>query len=177
MTDQTLAEPGEDVSDPEALYLTREESRAVLDRKLKVLDEINTKAMHTVRTAVVFLGVVVSALALLRGSGRTPFGAVPAFLIGASALCLLVAIGTGIATYSMSGVPDGISRSYRDDVREGGYNEVNWLLVLLGGYDRWIVGVTRTKQRKERLLLRTQLSLAIGLLLVTASVILYVIGN
>jgi hypothetical protein len=155
MTDQTLAEPDEDVSDLEALSLTREESRAVLDRKLKALDEIDAKAMHTGRTAVVILGLVISALALLQRGGPTQFGIAPELVAGAGTLCLLLAIVTGVVTYTASGVPAGISQSYREDVRDGGFDEVDWLLVLLGGYDQWVEGVDRAIQRKERHLLRT----------------------
>lgn len=176
MTDQGSQESG-GVSDPEALHLTREESRAVLDRKLKALDEINTKAMHTVRTAVVLLGLVISTLALLRRSDPTGFTGAPAIVAGSGTLCLLLAIGTGLVTYSIAGVPDGVSQSYRDEVREGGYDEVNWLLVLLGGYDQWVDGANEAKKRKERHLLWTQLLLAVGLTLVASAIGLYVVTN
>lgn len=177
MTDQTLVEPDEDVSDLEVLSLTRKESRAVLDRKLNELDEIDAKAMHTLRTAVVVLGLVISALALLQRGGPTQFGTVPALVAGAGTLCVLLAIVTGLVTYTSSGVPAGISQSYRDDVRDGGFDEVGWLLVLLGGYDQWVEGVDWAIQRKERHLLWAQLFLAVGLVLVASAVGLYVIAN
>lgn len=176
MIAEYLNESG-DVSDPEALYLTREESQAVLERKLRALDEINSKAMHTVHTAVLLLGLVTSTLTLLGRAGRDQFGTASVLVTGTGILCLLLAIVTGVVTYTTSGVPDGISQSYRDEVRDGDFDEVGWLLVLLGGYDQWVKGVNRAKQQKEQHLLWAQLLLAVGLILVASAVGLYVIAN
>lgn len=176
MTDEIRPEGDEGVSDPEALHLTREESRAVLDRRLTELDEVNAKAMHTVRTAGVLLGLEISSLALLLAGGTAQFRLVPVLVVGSGTSCLLLAIVAGIITYSSSGVPEGASRSYRDDVREGNYDEVGWLLVLLGGYDQWVDGVNRGKRRTERRLLMAIVLLVLGLLLVVSGISLYVIG-
>lgn len=176
MVDDTSSDSNR-VSDPEALALAREESRAVLERKLRALDESNTKAMHTVRTAVVSLGLVISTLTLLAGVGKDEFGTATVLATGTGILCLVLSIVTGVVTYITSGAPDGISQSYRDDVRSGGFDEVDWLLILLSGYDQWVNGVDRAKQQKERRLLWVQLLLTVGLILVVAAMGFYVITN
>lgn len=176
MAADSLDESG-NVSNSEALSLTREESLAVLERKLRAIDEINTKAMHTVRTAVLLLGFVTSTVTLLGRAGREQFGTAPMFVAGVGILCLILVIVVGVITYTTLGVPDGISQSYRDEVRDGGFDEIDWLLVLLSGYDQWLKGVNRAKQRKERYLLWEQLLLSVGLILVASAVGLYAIAS
>lgn len=176
MVDGSL-QKADDVSDPEALYLTREESRAVLDRKLAVLDDVDTKAMHTVRTAIVLLGVVASAAGISGSDGLAAFGLFPALVGGAGALSLLLSFVGGIVIYTVSGVPDGISRAHQNDVLERNFEESEWLCVLIGSYVEWIDGVARTNQRNARFLTAIQVLLALGLSLLVLSVVLSVVAN
>lgn len=177
MIDQARPEPDEDVSDPESLHLTREESRAVLDWKLAVLDDIDEKAMHTVRTAIVLVGIVVSAAGIVGRDGLVAFGLIPVILAGAGTVSLLLSAVGGIVIYTVSGVPDGISRAHQNDVLERSFEESEWLYVLLVSYVEWIDGVARTNRRNARYLTGIQTLLALGLFLLVLAVALFIVTN
>lgn len=164
-------------SDNGALRLTREESRAVLDRKYEVLDDIDEKAMHTVRTAIVLLSVVVSAAGIVGKDGLLAFGLLPGLFAGLGACALLLSVLGGIVIYTVSGVPDGISRSHQRDVIEHDFSEGEWLFVLLGGYVEWIEAVSRTNNRNAMILTAVQSLLALGLALLVFAVALSVVTN
>lgn len=164
-------------SDTEALRLTRKESRAVLERKFEVLEDIDQKAMHTVRTAIVMLGVVVSAAGISGTDGLTSFGLFPALLVVAGTFSLLLSFIGGVVIYAVSGVPDGVSRAHQKDVLERNFKESEWLYVLILSYVEWIDGVARTNQRNAKYLTAIQILLAIGLFLLVLAVVLSGVTN
>ena len=177
MVEDTSSEEADGpASDARALRLTCEESRAVLDRKYEVLDDIDEKAMHSVRTAIVLLGVV-SAVGIVGKDGLLAFGLLPGLVVGLGACPLLLSVLGGIVIYTVSGVPDGISRSHQRDVLEHGFSEVEWLFVLLGGYVEWIEAVSRTNHRNAMILTAVQSLLALGLALLVFAVALSVMTN
>ena len=160
-------------SDNGALRLTRKESRAVLERKYEVLEDIDRKAMHTVRTAIVLIGVVVSAAGIAGADGLAAFGLFPVLLVVAGTFSLLLSFLGGVVIYAVSGVPDGISRAHQEDVLERDFEESEWLYVLILSYVEWIDGVARTNQRNARYLTGIQILLAIGLFLLVLAVVLF----
>ena len=164
-------------SDTGALRLTRKESRAVLDRKFEVLEDIDRKAMHTVRTAIVLLGVVVSAAGISGTDELSTLGLVPALLTVAGAVSLLLSSVGGVVIYAVSGVPDGVSRAHQEDVLERDFEESEWLYVLILSYVEWIDGVARANQRNARYLTAIQVLLAIGLFLLVLAVVLSGVTN
>lgn len=62
------SESGQPSVDIEVLRSACEESRLVLDHQLDVLGEIDDKAIWSVRTAVIVLGLVISAVSFADGS-------------------------------------------------------------------------------------------------------------
>lgn len=176
MTEQA---PSDEVneSDPEALHLTRDESRAVLERKFEVLEDIDEKAMHSVRTAIILMGIVVSAVGIVGRDGLIAFGLLPGLFAGLGACALLGCVLGGIVIYTVSGVPDGISKSHQRDVLEHGFSESEWLFVLLVSYVEWIEAVGRTNRRNAMYLTIVQSLLAFGFFLLVFAVALFVVTN
>lgn len=177
MTSQTFPKRDEDVSDLEALSLTREESRAVLERKFEILDDIDKKAMHSLRTAIILLGIVISAVGIVGTDGLKAFGFLPSLVAGLGSCSLLLSILGGIGIYTVSGVPDGISQSHQRDVLEHSFSESEWLFVLLVGYAEWIEAVRHATRRNAKFLFAVQLLLALGFILLAIAVALSIMTN
>ena len=119
----------EGTSDVEVLRSGREEARVVLDNQLQVLTELQTKAMKTVRTTVLVLGLVLSATTL-PGAKR-----VVNWLVVSGVGSLVVGIILGLGTCSGSNPEVGIGTPYLRTMRRTSYDGSNWLDVLLGRYE------------------------------------------
>ncbi|GAA0304136.1 hypothetical protein [Halarchaeum salinum] len=169
----------EDESDPEtvdseepdieALRLTLKESRRVMDHQIDLFDEIDDKAMRSVRTAVIVVGFIVSALGIAGPDAATNVGRYALSFGVLGVFSLLTTVFAGIGTYVVSDVPYGIGRSYREDVRDGGYTEKEWVEKLLDGYDEWTQELEEEENRNRRYLDVTQFSLFLGVALLAIS--------
>lgn len=125
-------------ADKEALQVVREESREVLSERIHLLSDIDDKAMRTVRTSVLFIGLVISAVQVSNGSFSTVSADSMSFQIGVAGVSFLVlSIILGVYTYSASEPDLGISDDHRTDVVEGEFTEREWLLFQLGEYNEW----------------------------------------
>lgn len=164
--------PAEEV-DTEALEIVREESREVLNEQLSLLSDIDDKAMRTVRTSVLFIGLVISAIQLsgtpiaVEEIGRWPFR-----LATAGVTFLLASIVAGIWTYSVSDPDFGVSSDHRKDIVAGGYTEREWLLLQLNEYDEWTDSMRDTNETNVVGLHATLFSLIAGVLSLLLSAVL-----
>lgn len=148
----------------EVLRTTREESRAVLDRKLERLDEIDDKAMRTVRTSVVLLGLLISVAGLAGTERLEGFGFAPSLFSAIGASLLFVSVVLGVFSYTVSENREGIGHRYRVEARSEEYEQSEWLAVLLVGYDEWIHRMSGINDRNKTILALVQGSLVCGLL-------------
>lgn len=174
---ESMSEDGDDTDvtrsirqpDSRALEVTLAESRRTLDKQLNHLQEIDDKAMRTVRTAVIVVGFVVSALGIASPSSVIQLQT-QTLLFSASGVALLtVAAIMGVATYSVTDVPLGIGPSYREEVQVGGYTNREWTRELFTGYDRWAEELTTEIARNRDLLNVAQILLVAGLFCLLAS--------
>lgn len=156
-------------SDVEVLRSGREEARVVLDSQLQVLTELQTKAMKTVRTTVLVLGLVLSATTL---PGAKRF---VNWLVVSGVGSLVVGIILGLGTCSGSNPEVGIGTPYLRTVRRTSYDESKWLDVLLGGYESWIEGMEDLNETNARLLVYTQMFVGIGVVLLAIGFVVGVV--
>lgn len=157
-------------SDAAALRATRAEAREVLNYKLDVLDSLDDKATWTARTAVVVLGVLISAAGLSGPSAVSTVGPWALALGTVGVGLLLCSVLVGVAAATDSEVNPGPGRSFRREVREEHYDEAEWNATLLDGYDEWIDtadDVTATNRTK---LLAAQASLVAAILALVLAV-------
>lgn len=156
----------------EALRVTREESRAVLDHPVALLNEIDDRTMRTVRVAGVALGIVVSVLWLVGPSLLSRGGMTQLLLISLGACSLLGCVLVGVGTYSTAGASFGIDESFREEVVAGSYDEREWLRNLLAAYDVWSSEMQLAIERNGVYLLVVQLLLLLGTSLLATAIAL-----
>jgi hypothetical protein len=148
----------------ETLRSACEESRAVLDHEIAILDDIDDKAIWTVRTAVILIGLVVSA-ASVAGSNGVLVPTSVNVAAGAGVTVLFVTIVSGIFTYSISAPEPGISAQYRTAVLAQDIPEAEWRAELLEGYNRWIAQMQLVNEKNGWYLFLTQALLLFGVFL------------
>lgn len=149
-------------SDIEALRVTHEESRAVLDHQIALQKDLDDKAIRTVRLALVLIAFVVSVAQLMGPDRVTPqeIGVLLSVVAGTFGLSLAVFIGLGV--YVETDVPFGIGPGHREEVTPLVYSEREWLEVLLAEYDEWTDDAIVSNDLNAAWLGRAQASMAIG---------------
>lgn len=157
----------------EALENAIEESRREYDKKVETMEEIDDKAMRSVRTAVILVGLVVSALSM---SGPSTVGemSVLSILVGSFGVgALAISIVYGIGVYSATEYPTGIGSTHRTDVITGGYSYDEWSVNMLDEYGEWSSKLTEEISKNLHHLELVQFLLSFGViaLLVSASMI------
>lgn len=127
-------------ADAEALESACEESQRVLDHQLSVQEDIDDKAIWTVRTAILVLGLLLSAGSL---GNLTAFLNLPWYvhgLTGVGVSLLLFSVVFGIATYTMTQTYPGVSRPQTAKAYRGDYDYEQWQSELLLNYRLSITG-------------------------------------
>lgn len=155
----------------EALRVTRKESRTVLDKQINLLNDIDDKAMRSVRTSVIFVGIVISAIQVSGGVEEVPPADSLVFKLSAAGVgFLLISMISGIWTYSVSSANFGVSEDHRNDVLLG-YSEREWLIFVLNEYDEWIGEMEKTNTKNSVGLHTTLFSLISGLVCLLLSLV------
>lgn len=157
----------------DALCTVRKESRTVLSAQVDSLRAIDDKAMRTVRTSVLLIGLGISVIQVSDISvskdaiGIWPFGF---GLLGAAFLLLSIVIG--VVTYSDSRPELGVSEDHRRAVVNGEYTEREWVAFQLDEYNEWTGNMT-DKIRRNAIGLNTALfTLSTGVVSLTVAAVL-----
>ncbi|MFD1588058.1 hypothetical protein ACFR9U_13825 [Halorientalis brevis] len=167
-TDQDHFEINEDASwefhtETAAYRRTITESRETLQNQINLANEIDDKAMRTTRTAVLILGIVISALGVTQGNPLDSVSIWTLFVAGFGVLILATSAVIGVGTYTVTNIPYGIGTNYRKDVLEGGYSEKEWLIELIRGYNQWSRDLSEQNDHNRDLLSRVQILLIFGI--------------
>ncbi|WP_144240092.1 hypothetical protein [Haladaptatus cibarius] len=172
MNDDSSSVPSA-TSNTDALEVALAESRRTFDKTVSRLEEIDDKAMRSVRTAVLLAGFVASAIGVGGPSSISDFGVFPVLLVAIGVICLIISIVLGIGTYTITQYPSGIGSSHRTDVITGGYNKKEWLVDMINEYDEWISEINTEIRRNGGYLDVVQISLAFAVvcLLISSSMI------
>ena len=170
-----MADDGSGEPDVEALRVTREESRAVLDHQIATLNDLDDKAMRTVRTDVLLLGILASAAGIAGPERLTELDLTVQVISVAASACLFLSAIVGTGIYVVSDLTYGIGPSYRTEVREAGYSECEWLAVLLSDYDAWTRSMREINDNNAFFLTVTQSLLAAALVLLLGATSLLVL--
>jgi hypothetical protein len=143
-----------------------EEARCVLDHQIAKVKDIDDKALRTVRIAVLFLGLVFSVTQL---EGTSSF-VNECTILGGS--LLVISIGFGVLTYTVSEPDLGPGPSYVDDLLDSDPDPDEWEATLLAGYGDWMEDTHKVNEENAFWLLCTQACLVVGVLLIGIGVVL-----
>lgn len=161
-------------SDVEALRVTREESRIVLDHQIALQKDIDEKALRTVRLSLVLIALIVS-VAQLMGTGQVAALEIGTLLsAGAGVLGLSTAVFIGLGVYVETKIPFGVGPGHRREVTMQSYSDREWLGVLLDEYDRWTDEASDSNESDALWLSRAQASMAIGVGYLIVSVLILI---
>lgn len=163
-------------SETEALRMVRTEYRTVLDHQIALLNELDSKAMWSARTAIILLGLLVTAGGI---AGRPviaglPTGATMAFGAGSAGLASTVLVGVG--TYTASMPRFGVGANHHQEVISSTYSEREWLELLLDEYDKWHGEMTAAVDAKARQVFGAQFLLLTSLAVLFTAVTLMTAG-
>lgn len=149
-------------SDTEVLESACEESRRVLDYQLSVQEDIDDKALWSIRTAVLVLGLLFSAGSL---GDISQFLTLPWYvhvLAGSGVSLLLLTVYFGIGSYTMTETYPGISHRQRIKSHQGSYDYEEWYADLLLNYQWSITGQKSWNERNGFYLFVTHVCLLGG---------------
>lgn len=153
------------------------EARVVLDHQLAVLGEIDDKAIWSVRTAVIVLGLLISAGSVADSASIRDLDRTVVTLAGVGTLALVFTIWFGMVTYHWSFEEEGIGPTEIAASLRSGTDERQWRQDLLRtGYFVWIDQQSTFNEYNQRMLLITHLTLSTGISLLLAAGSLYIIG-
>ncbi|OLZ39338.1 hypothetical protein A6E15_18295 [Natrinema saccharevitans] len=151
--------PNPDEYDLEALRFICEESRNVIDHQINDLNDIDDKALRTVRITMVVIGFVVAAAQV---ENADPIFN-PITTLGST--FLILSIISGVITYSASNLDLGPGPNYLSDVIQKANSEKKERIEATQSYAYWMYKNEGVVRRNGWYLVITQLLLVVGLLL------------
>lgn len=92
---------------PDLTGVSREEARRTLEEQLRVLEDIDTKAVKVLRVNVVLVGLVLTAVSIGVRTGR-PVESLPNWYLVAGVGCLLASTAVATLTYTTTSIRAGI---------------------------------------------------------------------
>jgi hypothetical protein len=140
------------------------ELRDVLDTQQSLMDDIDDKALRTVRITALLLGVVVPAAGLAAVTFQPLLAAV-------GVLALVLSAITGVLTYGESDLVVGPSGEYAVSLATG--EGEGWELDFLVELASWTESNAADIANNGRLLFYTQALFVVGIVALTASVAFY----
>lgn len=151
-------------------------SREALNHVNTTLDDIADKGVWTARTAVIVLGIVVSAVSI--GPPLSP--STPSdnlLLLAGFAICFLfLAILLGLGLYLRTENEEGIGDSARERVLRDTISRDDYWIGLLRGYREWIRVMDTRTDRAGTWLYTAWFCPCSGLLLLTVAAVLSIDG-
>ena len=158
--------------DIEALRITYEGARTVLDAQLQRITDIDDKAATVLRIDSLLLGLLVTTATLItrvREQQLAEFvNPLTAIGIGLIVVSLLAAIVTYTISETVSGVgPDGTER-----LVERRYTEREWLVLLNRSAAAWMRENERANRRNARAMNASPYALGVGVALVVLGIAL-----
>lgn len=158
-------------SDIEALRVTHEESRVVLDHQVALQKDLDDEALRTVRLALFLIALIVSVAQLVEPGQVASLGIGTLLSVGTGVLGLSIAVFIGLGVYVETDVPFGVGPGHRREGTTQAYPEMRWLELLLAEYDGWTDDARTANGINALWLGRAQASMAIGVGYLFTSVI------
>jgi hypothetical protein len=143
------------------------EARTAIEAQQATLDDIDDKAMRTVRITVLILGVFASAIRLAALNVED----VNNLAAAAGGISLVLSVVAGVFTYTQSSLAVAPDREYIDQLSAGRFTDETWDENLIETLGEWIEENTAIISFNATTLLVTQILFVLGVVLVLASVV------
>lgn len=154
--------PGVSPADIDALRTAERASEREYDKLVASVEEIDDKAMRTVRTTVIILGFVVSAIGISGPEALGEISVLPVFFGAWGVTMLLVSVMLGIATYAVTTYDAGVGPEYRETIIRTGVTGREALSVHVSLLDRSISELRTEVARESTALGFVQVLLVVG---------------
>ncbi|WP_436931033.1 hypothetical protein [Halosimplex halobium] len=159
-------------SEEDALNVARTDARQSLDQTIHTIRDIDETAMSTLRIDLIIIGLVLTAVTSVPATLR--LGNVVSILgfvsiLGSALLALVTNIG--------SNYPTGVSADYLREFRASSWSEREWNEWMIREYESWLADASQMADGDARALFYTQLTLALGIVLLVAGILLGVTGR
>lgn len=147
-----------------------EESQRSYDRQVEQLQDIDDKAMRSVRTAVLVIGFVVSAVGVTLRNGTVSLGLGPTLFTGLGVFFLTVTVVAGIGTYSITEYRSRLTDAERARLDAAEENGLKRNAELVRMYYSWLDATSDQITEQGAYLTTTLFALVFGVLsLLTAA--------
>lgn len=159
-------------SEADALSAARIDARQSLDQTILMIRDIDETAITTLRIDLIILGLVLTAVTSVPATLR--LGNVVSIL---GFLSLLFSALLALITNIGSSYPTGVSAAYLSEFRVSSWTEREWNEWMIREYESWLADARQMASGDARALFYTQLTLALGILLLVAGILLGVTGR
>lgn len=158
--------------DLEALRLSQEEARTVLDHQIAAFSRIDDKAARTFRLNGLLLGLILTAVSFIVPSQTLEIGAVVNnWTIGGVAL-IIVSFILAVTTYTVTDAETGLGTSDIQRLIKERYTEEEWLILLLRSEAAWMKENTRRQNYNGILLTSSHIALILAIISFSAGIAL-----
>lgn len=156
-------------SETETLETALAESRRTFDKSVGRLEEIDEKAMRSVRTAVLLAGLVASAISLGGPGAVSQIGPLPVITGAVGVVSLGTSIVIGIGIYDATEYSCGIHDPHRAAIADGEHTYDEWLVTLLDAYTKLSDDIQVETNRNDVYLEIVQFTLGIAVVTLLVS--------
>jgi hypothetical protein len=161
-----------DEHDIEALRVSQEEARAVLDHQIESFRQIDDKAARTFRLEGLLLGLILTAVSFIARSSDLTFEPVlNPWTIGGVAL-LITSFILAVITFTVTDINTGLGSSDIQRLVEKKYSEKEWLILLLRSEAAWMDDNSYRQDVNAKLLTASHVTLILAIISLTLGIVL-----
>lgn len=160
---------------PDLTGVSREEARRTLEEQLRVLEDIDTKAVKVLRVNVVLVGLVLTTVSIAVRTGR-PVESLLNWYLVAGVGCLLASTAVAGLTYTTSNIRGGIDPDGLRYMLENDLSDERNVEELVYSYADWIESNYELNVRSAPLGTLTVLLVVHALTLLSLGVLRAVVG-
>jgi len=132
--------------DIEALRLTHEEARTVIDHQINSVRSADDKAARTFRLDAILIGLVLTAVSFLARSNNFDVGLFINILSIVGIGLLILSFISAILAYTITDMHTGIGESDIRRLVDSKYSEKEWVILLIRSEAAWM----ETNEKRQR---------------------------
>lgn len=157
-----------------ALRRARREARNVLDHEIESMTNLSNHGLQTARLSILLFGLFLSLVSIASQYSSNGVTKILNNLDHRISIALLFfgSFFTGLVGYGILDIDFGTKSSSLEDYRNNKFNEDEFLLSILNGYENWIEHAQRINKINSWLLLGSQIFLILALVLLVYDVLM-----